>query len=122
MPKGKPAAQLAPELIKEIGDCIRAGAFPEVAAQSLGIPLELYQKWLGTKGRKGNKLYDQLRLEVLKAAGHARFMAEMQMRSEDPKAWLMHGPGKDQPGLPGWSQPVKPVIHQDNRQVNVLLS
>jgi hypothetical protein len=34
----------------------------------------------------------------------------------------MHGPGQEGQGLPGWSAPLKPVINQDNRQVNVLLS
>ena len=33
----------------------------------------------------------------------------------------MHGPGKHQPGLAGWSQPAKPVINPGQPPVNVVL-
>jgi hypothetical protein len=46
-------------------------------------------------------------------------MAEAEMRTKQPKTWLLHGPGRETGMLPGWSAPAKPVPGED-RQLNVL--
>jgi hypothetical protein len=38
--------QLTPHFIHEISERIRAGAYEQVAAQSLGVALDTYQDWL----------------------------------------------------------------------------
>jgi hypothetical protein len=32
-------------------------------------------------------------------------MAEMEMRRDNPRIWLLQGPGKETPTSPGWSAP-----------------
>ena len=107
--------KLTAETIKELGDRIKAGAFEQMAVQSLGISLETYQKWLNTKGGRRNSLPQQLRDEVMRARAHARLMAEMQLRTKEPKSWLLNGPGKPTAELPGWTSPVKAASIQDDR-------
>jgi hypothetical protein len=60
---------------------------------------------------------------VRQAVAEARLKAEIEVFTSDPVFWLRNGPGKDAPGNPGWSAPVKPVsISTTNQQVNFLLS
>jgi hypothetical protein len=45
----------------------------------------------------------------------------MEVFKANPAAWLKGGPGKEAPGRPGWTTSAKPVVNQDNRQINLLL-
>jgi hypothetical protein len=65
--------------------------------------------------------YRSLAERVRHAHGHARCMAEVALRSDDPKAWLLNGPGKNSDALPGWSTPVKGLPAADRDAVNLLL-
>ncbi len=96
--------RLTPELIRDLCHRIRAGAFEHVASESLGVPVEVYQQWLarGLQPRAG-KIYRELYRSVRQARAHARCMAEMAMRSDNPRTWLLHGPGKETEAVPGWS-------------------
>jgi hypothetical protein len=90
-------------LIAEVCQRIKAGAFEQVAAESLGIPYATFQGWLRRgRGQRGGRLYRELAKAVPQAQAHARFMAEMQLRREDAKAWLLNGPGRETGAQQGW--------------------
>jgi hypothetical protein len=60
--------------------------------------------------------------QVRQAKAQARILAEIEVRVNDPRFWLTRGPGREQPGSPGWSKETKPVVIQDNRSLNLLAS
>ena len=98
--------RLTPQLIRDLSERIKGGAFEQVAAESLGVPFDLYQRWLA-RGRqpRGPRRCRELVRAVRQAKAHARLMAEMDLRANAPKVWLLHGPGKETASLPGWSTP-----------------
>src|SRR5262249_52469674 len=103
------------ELIDELASRIKAGAFEHVAVESLGIPWELYQRWLKRgEGPKAQEPFLALHRAVRQAKAHARLMAEVQMRTDNPKVWLTQGPGKETDALPGWTAPVKATVPKQN--------
>jgi hypothetical protein len=95
--------RLSTSLIGEICQRIKAGAFEQVAVESLGVPFAAFRGWVRRgQRRRASGLCRQLVDEVRQARGHARLMAEMQLRQEDAKAWLLHGPGRDTAAQDGW--------------------
>lgn len=100
--------RLTQHRIKELCDRLKAGAFDHVACESLGIPYHVYQRWLSL-GQQDNPrpLHQELYQAVLQAKAHARFVVEMQMRTEQPKVWLLQGPGRETPTRPGWTTPAR---------------
>jgi hypothetical protein len=103
-----PGLRLTAQLVRDLADRIKAGAFEQVAAESLGVPFEMYRTWLA-RGRqpRAGKLYRQLYQGVRQARAHARLMAETELRKEAPKVWLLHGPGRQTSDLPGWTSPTR---------------
>jgi hypothetical protein len=119
---GKNLYQLTPDVQQAITAYIRAGGFPHVAAEAAGIPRAVFERWLEQGKRpKAKPLYRMLHLAVLQARAQARLAAEMAALKDDPLAWLKSGPGRETAEGRGWTVPVKPVVTQDNRTVNVLL-
>jgi hypothetical protein len=105
----------------ELLDYVQAGAYAQVAAESAGISRDTLEAWLN-RGRKKNAPRP-LRAFVARfeaAAAKARLLAETAVFQNDPRFWLKFGPGKDKPGVPGWSGEVKPLIETNNTTVNVL--
>jgi hypothetical protein len=102
--------RLTPELTKEIAAAIRAGGYPHVAADAFGVPKDVFDDWL-QRGNQKNAWdpYRSFALEVRKAFAQARLRAEAASFEKDPKLWLVHGPGRETDGQPGWSVPVKPT-------------
>jgi hypothetical protein len=99
-----PSPRLTPALIAEVCTRIKAGAFEQVAAESLGIPYATFQEWLRRgQRRRGGRLQRELAAAVLQARGQARLLAEMQLRDEDAKAWLLNGPGRETAAQAGWA-------------------
>jgi hypothetical protein len=98
------APRLTAALLTQICNRIKAGAFEQVAVESLGVLFATYQGWLrhGEKAR-GGKLYRQLVSAVAGAHAQARLLPEMRLREEDAKTWLLYGPGRDSAGRPGWA-------------------
>jgi hypothetical protein len=43
----------------------------------------------------------------MQARAQARLKAEMDTRAKSPRDWLRLGPGREQPGRPGWTNPAK---------------
>ncbi len=123
------AWKLTADVQSAITAFILAGGFPHVAAQAAGIPTQVFDRWLEIgdptgrrKGWRPHPTYTPFWKAVMQARAQARLNAEMEAMKRDPLRWLMQGPGKDRPNDPGWSQVVRPVVTQDNRSVNVLLS
>lgn len=115
--------RLTEERAKGILAAIRAGAFPNIAAEAMGVPADLFEKWLkmGTRDR-AKEPYKTFAIQVEQAKAQARLKAEMNVFNDDPKAWLRSGPGKETPDSPGWTGIVKPMIQHDNRTVNLFTS
>jgi hypothetical protein len=107
---------------------IRAGAWDYQVAQAMGIDPDTFGRWM-KRGRTAKKgVFRRFYRDVIQARSQSRIMAEVQVRREDPKFWLTHGPGKTRPDQPGWTDTV--VItgdadmplehrHQHEGQVNV---
>jgi hypothetical protein len=116
-----PRPPLTPQLIQDLVERIKAGAFEQVAAESLGVPFALYQDWLARGGRpRARPPYRELFAAVRQARAHARLMAEMDLRSSAPKVWLLHGPGRETTDAPGWSSPTRPRRGGPAEPLNVL--
>lgn len=116
--------RLTRKLIRELGERIRAGAYEHVAAESLGVPYSLLQEWhaRGLELPPPKPIYRELADAIRAARAHARFMVEMEMRTAQPRYWLLHGPGKETATAPGWTAPVRaaPVTsaaHDDAERV-----
>jgi hypothetical protein len=102
---------LTAELIDQICGYIAGGAFDQTACESVGVPLEVFQGWLSQAQRKNaSTLLRLLHSKVRQARAKARLKLEMDMRVTNPKYWLLHGPGKATPGLPGWSAPTRATV------------
>jgi hypothetical protein len=116
-----PPPELTPRLIEELAERIKAGAFEEVAAELLGVPLLLYRHWLARGEGPGARgpCRDLLRA-VRQARAQARLLAEMDLRRDAPKVWLLNGPGKDTTDLPGWAAPPRPREHGREAPLNPL--
>ena len=101
--------RLTAKLIQEIATRVHGGAFEQVAVESQGVPFGLYQEWLRRGRQKGSRgLVRQLALRVMEAKANARAKLETDMRQEDAKAWLLHGPGRDTPEQAGWGTAARP--------------
>jgi hypothetical protein len=97
---------LTPEVEHLILSYIRSGGYPWVAAESAGIPRQVFRQWL----RQGSKpqarlIYRRFRTSVIQARAQARLGAELETRKRDPRFWLTHGPGREKPNVPGWTNP-----------------
>jgi hypothetical protein len=100
--------QITEQLILRIAARVKGGAFPHVAAEAEGVPVEVFHDWMERGSRPdAREPYRGLAERVRHAHGHARCMAEVHLREHDPKAWLLNGPGKNSDSLPGWSTPVR---------------
>ena len=100
--------KLTPELRAKIVAAIHAGVYPHVAAEAFGVPRAVFEHWL-EQGRepKARPLYGSFVRAIEQACAMARIAAETTVFTKDPHAWLAHGPGRDVPGNPGWSSPVR---------------
>ncbi len=102
--------KLTPELTHQIVSAIRSGGYPHVAAETWGVSKELFDDWLKRGNAKNARApYRSFAREVRQAFAHARLCAEMLGFKNDPKAWLIHGPGRESEQRPGWSVSVKPA-------------
>jgi hypothetical protein len=105
-----PHFKLTPVLQQQICAYIRAGGFPDSSAEALGVPAEVFRRWLRYgQSKRPNPLYRGFLLAVREAQAHARVQAEMRAHQDRPLEWLKNGPGKETDRLPGWTSPVKPA-------------
>src|SRR6266849_6594521 len=101
-----PRYLLTPEVERLILSYIRSGGYPWVAAESAGIPRNVFGRWLRQGAKPGSRsLYRRFYDNVIQARAQARLGAEVETRKHDPRYWLTHGPGRERSGSPGWSNP-----------------
>jgi hypothetical protein len=115
--------RLMPEIEQRILSFIRAGGYPWVAAEGAGIPRKVFRLWLRRGQKKGaRKLYRRFYQSVMEARAQARLTVELETRKKDPRFWLVRGPGREQPGAPGWTNPIKPIQPRKPSQEDLLTS
>jgi hypothetical protein len=93
----------------KIVSAIRHGAYPFIAAESAGIPREVFTDWM-RRGSAKRPLphFRRFRDQVREGIATARLAAEMKALKDDPLFWLKYGPGRETADVPGWSNAVKP--------------
>jgi hypothetical protein len=95
---------LTPERHKAIVAAIRAGSFDWIAAEANGITRETLRLWLRKGERDKRKPYVVFSADVRAARAQARLSAEIEVRRDQPFAWLRFGPGREREGEPGWTE------------------
>jgi hypothetical protein len=115
--------RLTPEIEGQIVSFIRSGGYPWVAAEGAGIPRNVFAQWMcrGAKPRSWPQ-YRRFYEQVMQARAQARLAAELETRKKDPRYWLTHGPGREQPGAPGWTNPPKAPVPEKRKGEERLLS
>jgi len=102
--------RLPPEVRSQILATIRAGGYPHIAAEAWGMPKEVFDEWIRrSKERKARGLFRSFARDVRVAHAQARLKAELSVFENEPKVWLIHGPGRETDDSPGWSISVKPA-------------
>ena len=112
---------LTPAIEAQIVSFIRAGGYDWLAAAAAGVPPPVFQDWMHRGARSGRPPYRHFYLEVEKAKAQGRLSAEIETRQKDPRFWLTHGPGREAPGAPGWTMPVRAVVPHEP-EVDVFMS
>jgi hypothetical protein len=100
-------ALLTPALQERIVASLRAGGFPEIAAQAWGVAPRTFRRWL-RRGDRGIEPYRGFAAAVREAIAQARLRAEMEIFENQPRIWLQHGPGRETETSVGWTTAVKP--------------
>lgn len=95
--------KLTEELQQTVVSYIRAGAFDWVAAQAAGIGKTTFYRWM-LSGEQGKQPYAKFYSAVREARAVARVAAEMEVRRDNPLAWLRYGPGRAKSDEPGWTE------------------
>ncbi|MCI0456137.1 MAG: hypothetical protein L0Z62_04050 [Gemmataceae bacterium] len=117
----EPRHRLTPALGQRICAFIRAGGYPEVAAEAVGVPRRVFERWMARGLRQGaREPYRSFAESVRQAEAEARIRAEIAAYKKDALNWLKGGPGREGTGRPGWSMPVK-AADGKGRRVNPLL-
>jgi hypothetical protein len=88
---------------------LEKGTFPGIAAEASGVPAAIFMYWLDQGRAEMHQQRDDgpflsFYLECTKIAAQARAKAEVSVYEEQPLAWLLHGPGRDAPEVPGWTK------------------
>jgi hypothetical protein len=88
--------KLTTKLAEDICVRIRAGCFPYIAAESVGVGRSTFYRWLQSgRGSRAKKEFRDFRDKVLRAGAEARVLAECKLYKTDPFAWLRSGPGRE---------------------------
>jgi hypothetical protein len=87
--------RLTPEIQEKMVAFLRAGGFPDVAAQAAGVPPDVFADWIRRGLRhKAKPRYRAFVRAIYQAIAQARLGAEVAIRGEKPLEWLKSGPGR----------------------------
>ena len=114
-------SKLTPDVEQQIVAYIRSGAFDWVAAQAAGIGRTTFYRWMQA-GANGEGPYDSFYAAVREARAVARVAAEMEVRNNNPLAWLRYGPGRARPGEPGWTESHELTLTEDTTTFTLVLA
>jgi hypothetical protein len=99
---------LTADLQEQIVSFIRAGGFPDVAAEAAGLPRQVFAIWMQRGERpKARSKYRAFARAIREAEATARLAAETTVSKDKPLDWLKAGPGKESAERPGWTNPGK---------------
>jgi hypothetical protein len=104
--------KLTPEAQASIVKLIRDGAYDYQAAMANCIDASTFYRWMRA-GEKADSVYHQFCREVRQARAAARTAAEVEVKKDNPLAWLRYGPGRERPGQPGWTESSKVEVTGD---------
>jgi hypothetical protein len=97
-------ARLTPEVQNDIVAFLRAGGFPEVAAEAAGVPAAQFANWMHRGRNPGEpRRYREFVAAVTQALAQARLTAEVAALKAKPLEWLKAGPGRE-----GWGRDAAP--------------
>jgi hypothetical protein len=100
---------LTPAVQANILAYIRAGGFPEVAAEAAGVRADVFARWRERGESAGARpRYRAFARAVRQAAAQARLGAELSVRQDKPFDWLRYGPGRETARSPGWTSAARP--------------
>lgn len=107
---------LTAEIEHQILSYLRAGGFPQIAAEAAGVPKEVFADWLRRgEAPRGARRYRAFARSVRQAQAQARLTAEIAVLREKPLDWLRSGPGKQRVDSPGWTAPVRAALSAQER-------
>jgi hypothetical protein len=115
--------QIGAQQYSQLLGYVRAGAFREQAAKVLGVTPSTFATWLrrGLEDLQAGQItsFSKLAVDILKAEGEARIVAEIEIKQNNPLAWLRHA-GRNKPDEPGWSEE-KTILHtgDDNHPITI---
>lgn len=109
---------LTEELISEICNLIRAGAYDFIACERNGISQSTFYSWIRQAEVEGaDPLLVQFLQSVEEAKATARCIAEIKVLKEQPATWLLKGPGRERPNRPGWSNENVVTLQAGNKPI-----
>jgi hypothetical protein len=110
--------KLTPALGERICACIRSGGYAHVAAEAVGVPRDLFERWMVGGRKKGaREPYRSFAAAVAQAEAEARLRAETAVfKKQDWDIWLRCGPGKESGKSPGWTAAARPRGGEDPKQ------
>ena len=118
----QPRHRLTPDVQSAICRYILSGGFPHIAAEAVGVPREVFHRWLLlARARRPRRKYRLFYEAVMQARAQVRLAAEGKALVKDALAWLKFGPGKDTVDPPGWTNPARALPQEDAQAANLLL-
>lgn len=108
--------KLTQELENTILAAIRQGAWIHHAFRLAGVPDRIWRKWMDTTVTRG-KLY-HFQNKIKQAQAMACFIANQEIKKNDPFKWAANGPGRDAPGEPGWAAMTNPIEPTDTKSTD----
>lgn len=106
--------KLTPELQAQILASLSAGAFLADAFRAAGIPDRAWKRWMDPTIVRGP--YYAFQNKVKQRQAICRVLAAKAVKEADAYKWCANGPGRDQPGEPGWAAvtaPCEPLSAQN---------
>lgn len=94
----------SPERHRSIVAAVRAGSFAWIAAEANGVSRSTFKKWMRKGERTRREPYRTFASDIRQARAQARLSAELEVRREEPFAWLRYGPGRERVDEPGWTE------------------
>ena len=112
-----------PVVQQQIVAFIRAGGYPQVAAEAAGVSRRTFERWMryGNQRRR-EPVYHAFAAAVRQAEAQARLRAEIAVVESKPLDWLRYGPGKEIADSAGWTAAVRAAARGDGRGGSVLES
>ncbi|KAA0250325.1 MAG: hypothetical protein EDX89_22890 [Acidobacteria bacterium] len=93
-----------PDRHRSIVAAVRAGSFAWIAAEANGVSRTTFKTWLRKGERTRREPYRTFAADIRQARAQARLSAELEVRREEPFAWLRYGPGRERVDEPGWTE------------------